>query len=166
MLFGIQSKIFQQGWQKKTIEIFNHFRTLSEKFSTFCQKNWSRAARTAFYVFTGTFWKIFFRESSPKILFLFSDTERKNFGFLSFVSNGVDNSVFYVSIGTLRWKIFSKKILFFHFFCGLWQEKIRSSGKFLSAGLEKLHFTSLSRYILRSIFWKRIFFSVTFGQRA
>ena len=165
MLFGIQSKIFQQGWQKKTIEIFNHFRTMTEKFSTFCQKNWSRAARTAFYVFTGTFWKIFFRESSPKILFLFSDTERKFFGFLSFFSNGVDNSVFYVSIGTLRWKIFSKKDFIFSFLLRtLTGETSLIRQAFFSRFEETLFYVSID------LFWGEFFekknFSVIFGQRA
>ena len=104
------------GLTEKTIKNFNHFRTLSENFSPFCQKNWSRAARTAFYVFTGTFWKIYFPEKSLKILFCFSDTERKCFGFLSFFFNEVVNSVFYVSTGTVRWKIFSKKVFRFSFF--------------------------------------------------
>ena len=100
---------FRAGLTEKTIEIFNHYRTLSETFLPFCQKNWSRAARTAFYVFTGTVWKIFFPEKSPKFRFPFLDTERKYFGFSSFFFNGVVNSVFYVSIGTLRWKLFFKK---------------------------------------------------------
>ena len=107
--------VFPAGLTEKTIESFNHFWTLSEKFSPFCQKSWSRAARTAFYVFTGTFWKIYFPEKSLKFLFTFSDTERKCFGFLSFFFNEIVNSVFYVSMETLQWKIFSKNVFRFSF---------------------------------------------------
>ena len=86
---------------------------MSRKISTFCQKNWSRAARTAFYVFRGTVWKIWFPAKRLKFLLPFSDTEQKIFDFLSVFFNGVANSVFYVSIGTFRWKEFSRKIFNF-----------------------------------------------------
>ena len=57
-LFGIQLKIPCRVVRKheNTKLFFNHFRTLSEKFSFFDKKS-SRAAKTIFYVFTGTVWK-------------------------------------------------------------------------------------------------------------
>ena len=89
---------------------------MSRKISTFCKENWSRAVRTAFYVFTGSVWKIWFPAKSLKFLLSFSDTEQNIFDFLSIFFNGVANSVFYVSQGLFRWKEFSRKIFKFSIF--------------------------------------------------
>ena len=114
MLFGIQSKIFQQGWQKKPSKFLIISGQWVKNFRPFVKK-WSRAARTAFYVFTGTVWKIYLPVKGLKFLLSFSDTEQKNFAFLWICFNGVVNSAFYVSIGTFRWKEFSRKTFKFSF---------------------------------------------------
>ena len=56
------------------------------------------------------FERYIFLENSLKFLLSSSNLERKSFGYLSIFSNGVVNSVFYVSIGTLEWKIISKNL--------------------------------------------------------
>ena len=147
------STFFQQVWQKKTIENFNHFWTLSEKFSPFCQKSWSRAARTAFYVFTGTVWKIYLPEKSLKLLLSFSDTERKTFGFCHFFSMGL--SIVY---STCPWEHFNEKsslkmYLSFHFFCGLWQEQNFEENFLKKTFLCHFLSTSITFSVVKTVFY-------------
>ena len=58
------------------------------------------------------FERYIFLKKVLNFFFLFR-TLSENFWFLSFFFNGVANSVFYVSLGTFRWKEFSRKIFKF-----------------------------------------------------
>ena len=89
-LFRHSVEEFPAGLSEKTIENFSHFRTLSEKFSLFCGKNCSSAAKTAFYVFTGTVWmKLFFEKKSSVSFILIGQGAKKNWLFINFSTMGL-----------------------------------------------------------------------------
>ena len=143
--FAVSMGSYWKGIFEKKSNNFYHSRTLRKCFSAFSRRFSSRVDRkklSKFLIISGHwvknfrpfvkkieaglpellstclqehFERYFFVKIVLKLFFFFSDTERKFFGFLSFFSNGVDNSVFYVSIGKLRWKIFSKKDFIFSF---------------------------------------------------
>ena len=145
-LFRHSVEDFPAGLSEKTIKTFNHFRTLSEKFSIFCGKNCSSAAKTACYVFTGTVWMKFFFEKKSSVSFILigQGASEKKLAFYQLFYNGVSKSVFHVSMGTFRRKIFSINLNRFSiFFQTMTGKKIRLSVKLFFGRVEKLHFTSL-----------------------
>ena len=107
-LFGSQSKILQQGCQKKLSKFLIISGHWAKSFLFFCRKNCRSAAKTAFYVFTGTIWMKFSLEKKCSVSFIYySDSERKKLAFYQLFYDGFSKSVFYISMGTFRQKMFA-----------------------------------------------------------
>ena len=81
---------------------------MSKKFSPLCQKILQGYQNCILRVYRNSLNE---KTSWKKVLdfsYFFSQIEQKNFGSLSFFFDGVVKSVFYMSMGTLRRKLFSK----------------------------------------------------------
>ena len=144
-LFRHSVEEFPPGLSEKTIKNCNHFRTLSEKFSFFCGKNCSSAAKTAFYVFTGTVWmKFFFEKKSSVSFILIGQGAKKNWLFINFFTMGLAKVY-----STCPWEHFDGKVFsinlnrFSIFFQTMTGKKNRLSLKLFFGRVEKLHSTSL-----------------------
>ena len=141
---GIQSKIFQQGCQKKLSKLLiisGHwakiFNLLWEKLQQCCQNCMLRVHRNSLNEFF--FWKKVF-----SFFYINRTGSEKKLAFYQLFYNGVSKSVFHVSMGTFRRKIFSINLNRFSiFFQTMTGKKIRLSVKLFFGRVEKLHFTSL-----------------------
>ena len=112
------------------------------------------------------FERFIFLEKFLNFFFLLRTLSEKFRLFVNFF-NGAVNSVFYVSIGTIRWKIFSKKIeniWVFNFFRTLIRKRIGFPASLFRPGWRNC-ILRLYKNIFRRIFWKKNF-SVIFWQRA
>ena len=97
--------------------------------------------------------------------YFFSEFEQKIFGFLSFLFEGVVKSVFYVSMGTLRRKLFFKKFFTVSLlFRSLTGKKFSFPASFFRQ-VWKNCISGLNRYILRRGFQKKVLY-VIFGQQS
>ena len=136
-----------------------------EKFSFFCQKICSSAAKTAFYVFTGTVWIKLSLEKKFSVSFItYSDSERKKMDFYQLFYDGFSKSAFYISMGTFRRKIFS--IILFRLsilFRNMTGRKFGFPSSFFRQGWKTAFCVSIDR-IWGKRFGRKLF-SVTFGQR-
>ena len=132
---------------------------MGEKFSFFCQKNCRSAAKTAFYVFTGTVWMKFSLEKKCSVSFIYySDSERKKMAFYQLFYEGFSKSVFYISMGTIRRKIFS--IILFRLsilFRTITGKKFGVPSSFFRQGWKNC-ILCLNRYNLRQAFRQKTFF--------
>ena len=113
-LFRRSVEVFPAGLSEepsKFLTIFGHW---TQAFCLFVRKTSYWAAKTEFYLFTGTDWEKKFLERTSGTVFIFFGHWAKVFWlFINFFLVQVVISVFYVSVGTLRWKIFCKN--FFKF---------------------------------------------------
>ena len=166
MLFGNLSKFFQQGCQKELTKFFFDFGHWEKKIRPFDKKS-SRADKNAFYMFTGTVWTEYIFQKKSWIPFIFFGHEQKKMSFCQVSSNWIVKSVFYQPIGTIRRKIFSKKIeniWVFNFFRTLIRKRIGFPASLFRPGWRNC-ILRLYKNIFRRIFWKKNF-SVIFWQRA
>ena len=113
MLFGIQSKNFQQGWQKKPSKFLIISGHWVKNFRPFVKKNGAGLPELLSTCLQEQFERYICLKKVLIFFFLFRTLSKKILVFCHFFFNGVANSVIYVSIGTFRWKEFSIKIFKF-----------------------------------------------------
>ena len=185
--FDLSMGSFWEVFLKNKSDTFYHSRTLSKPFSAFSQKFFSRvvrkhylkfqslpdierkvffllsincssAARTAFYVFTGTVWMNFFLEKNVFLFFCIIRTlSEKKLAFYQLFYDGVSKSVFYMSMEKFRRKIFL--IILFRFpilFRAMTGKKFGFPSSFFRQGW-KNYILCLNRYNLRKAFRKKNF---------
>ena len=112
---------FPAGLPERTMWILNHFRTLSEKVSPFCQIKGSRATKTASTCLQEQFERKTFLNKSLQFLLIFSDIEHRKFGFLSiFFRSGFPKVYRTCQKEHFDEKCFLKTDLRLQFFFGLW----------------------------------------------
>ena len=158
-------KIFLAGLLENTIWSFNHCQTLSKKFSFFLSEKLQQCYQNCILrVYRNSLNE---KTSWKKVLdfsYFFSQIEQKNFGSLSFFFDGVVKSVFDISMGTFRRKIFS--IIIFRLsilFRTITGKKFGVPQAFSGRVDKTAFYVSIDR-IWGKRFGKKLF-SVTFGQR-
>ena len=135
-----ETKVFSE----KLIWFFNYFRTLSGKVFPFLSKKVQQGCRNWILRVYRNSLKEKFSWRMSSVSFLFLRHWAKNFWlFVNCFAMGLSKVFSKCPQEHFDEKYFLKFYLSIHFFCGIWQEKIRSSGKIFSAGLIKLPFTSL-----------------------
>ena len=106
-LFGIQSKIFLQVCQKKLSKFSILAGHWAKSFLSFVEKIAAVLPKLHSTCLQEQFEWSFFLKKGHHFLLYYSDTERKKFAFYQFFFEGVVKSVFYISMGRFRRKIFS-----------------------------------------------------------
>ena len=143
-LFGIQSEVFQQGRQNELSNFLIISGHWAESFRPFVKKIAAGLPKLPSACLQKQFERKNFLKKSLGFFKFFSQIQQNNLASYQFFFDGVVKSVIYVSMGTLGRKIFFKKNLYdFNSFSDYDWKKIQLSGKLFSAGLKKLHFTSL-----------------------
>ena len=161
--FSAFSRLFFSRVVRKNYLIFFNSGHWAKKFGPFVEKS-SKAANTAFNMFTGTVSKNCLEKKLEFLLFSRTLSEKSSAVYQS-LSDEVVKCVFYVSIGKLRRKIFSGKIVKSSFFLGTLTRKNSVCRHAFFGRFEKSEF-----YVSIGIFWwerfRKELFSVNFGQRA
>ena len=101
-------KNFLAGLLENTIWSFNHCRTLSKMFSFFCQKKLLQCCQNCILcVYRNSLNELFFWKKVFSFFYIIRTLSEKLLAFYQFFFEGVVKSVFYISMGTFRRKIFS-----------------------------------------------------------
>ena len=128
-----------------------------EKFSFFCQKICSSAAKTAFYVFTGTVWMKFFLEKKSSVSFiLFGHWAKKFWLFINFFSKELSEVFSTYPREHFDGKKFYKLFQVSTSFSDYDWKKIDFPSNFFGQGW-KNWFICLNRYDLRKLFRQKNF---------
>ena len=148
-IFGIQSKIFHEICQKNPL-IFKSFPDIKSKlFALLSGKVPTRLPKLNSICLQEQIERKTSLEKTSNVAFtFFGHWPEKFWLFIDFFPDQVVKSVFYVWIGTLRGKIFSKSYLSFQFYFGIWPDKNSGFRQIFFGRLEKVAF-----FVSIDLFW-------------